>query len=50
MTRDAVIARLTELFAEHPKLAFCYRDYEHATDDDLRSALEDVLSVTERGE
>lgn len=50
MARDAVIARMSALFAEHPQLGFCYREFEHATDDDLRSALEDVLSVLERSE
>lgn len=50
MARDAVMARLSALFAERPQLGLCYREYEHATDDDLRSALEDVLSVIERGE
>jgi hypothetical protein len=50
MARDAVVARLSALFAEHPQLGLCYREFEEATDDDLRSALEDVLSVLERDE
>lgn len=50
MARDAVIARLSALFAERPQLAFCYRDYEQATDGDLRSALEDVLSILQLDE
>ena len=49
MARDQVIAALNKLFAERPQLAFCHRDFERATDEDLRSALEDALSVIERG-
>lgn len=45
MARDKVIASLKELFVRHPGLVFCYRDFEQTTDEDLRSALEDALSL-----
>jgi hypothetical protein len=45
MARDKVIASLKELFVRHPQLQFCYREFEQATDEDLRSALEDALSL-----
>lgn len=47
MARDKVIARLRDLFVRHPQLQFCYRDFEQATDEDLRSALEDALSIVD---
>jgi hypothetical protein len=44
------IARLTQVKIEHPELQFAFRDYEHMSPDDLRSALEDVVSLIERGD
>ena len=49
MARAHVRAQLDALCAQHPTLAFCYRELETVTDDDLRSALEDALSLIERG-
>jgi len=45
-----VVARLTELRAQHPDMAFAHLDYAHMTDEDLRSALEDAESLIERGD
>lgn len=50
MSLDRVRAYLTELRDGHPTMAFACRDYEQMTDDDLRSALEDALSLVERGD
>ena len=44
------IAKLTEIKVAHPELQFAFRDYEHMSPDDLRSALEDVVSLIERGD
>lgn len=49
MARDQILAQLSALRAQHPTLAFCHRELEAVTDDDLRSALEDALSLVERG-
>jgi hypothetical protein len=43
-------AKLTQVKIEHPELQFAFRDYEHMSGDDLRSALEDVVSLIERGD
>ena len=45
-----VIARLTELRAQHPDMAFAHLAFEEMTDEDLRSALEDAESLIERGD
>ncbi len=45
-----VIARLTALRGQYPTMQFAHRDYEHMSDEDLRSALEDVESLVERGD
>jgi hypothetical protein len=50
MSREQIIARLTELRVLHPDLQFAHRDYDMLTDVDLRSALEDAESLVERGE
>jgi len=50
MSPAHVIARLTELRGQHPDMAFAHLDYEHMTDEDLRSALEDAESLFERRE
>ena len=49
MSLDQVIARLTEAKVQYPDLSFAHRDYEHLSETDLRSALEDVESLIERG-
>ncbi len=43
-----VMARLTDLRATHPDLGFAHRHFEHLSEDDLRSALEDIESLIER--
>ena len=45
-----VIARLTEVRTQYPEMQLAHRDFEHLSDDDLRSALEDVESLIERME
>jgi hypothetical protein len=50
MSPTHVMARLNELCAQHPEMQFAHRDYEHLSDDDLRSALEDAESLIERGD
>lgn len=45
-----VLARMQELFGLHPDMQLAYRDYEHLSDDDRRSALEDMESLVERGD
>ena len=43
-------AYLTELRDVHPTMQFACRDYDHMADEDLRSALEDAMSLIERGD
>ena len=50
MSPARVIADLTALCAGHPSMTFACRDYEQMTDEDLRSALEDAMSLVERGD
>ena len=50
MSLDRVRAYLTELRDVHPTMQFACRDYDHMTDEDLRSALEDAMSLVERGD
>jgi len=50
MSPAQAIARLTELRGLHPDMAFAHLDYDHMTDEDLRSALEDAELLFERGE
>ena len=50
MTRDAILARIGELCFAHPQVVLAHRDFESMTDDDLRSALEDVEATLERSE
>lgn len=45
MSRAEVIAQLNQLRAQHPRLQYAHRDCEAMTDDDLRSALEDALTL-----
>jgi hypothetical protein len=49
MNPAQIIARLTEVRAMYPDMQFAHRDYEHLSETDLRSALEDVESLIERG-
>jgi hypothetical protein len=49
MSPAQILARLDELRGLHPEMQFAHRDFEHVSDDDLRSALEDVESLIERG-
>ncbi len=49
MSPAQVIQRLNERRAAYPDLSFAHRDYEHLSETDLRSALEDVESLIERG-
>jgi hypothetical protein len=48
MERPSLFARLGEILAGQPRVVFAYRDFEHMTDDDLRSALEDAEQMLER--
>ena len=48
MARDAVFARLRDLWTMHPELQLAHRDCTGMSDDDLRSALEDAESMIER--
>lgn len=45
-----IFARFAEIRRAHPNMQFAFRDFEHMSVDDLRSALEDVESLIERGE
>ena len=47
MSRSEVIARLREIQARYPHMQYAHRDCETMTDDDMRSALEDALTLTE---
>lgn len=44
-----VLAQLKQFCRLHPEMQFAHRNYEHMSKDDLRSALEDVMSLHERG-
>ena len=48
MARDAIVNRLGELLAAHPRAVFAHRDFTSMSDDDLRSALEDAEFMTEQ--
>ena len=50
LARSEAIARLTGVWAQHPELQFAHRECDEMTDDDLRSALEDAMSLIERPE
>ena len=43
-----VFAWLDDLRAQHPTMQLAYRDYEHLSETDARSALEDALSLIEQ--
>ena len=48
LTRSELIAELSAVWTKHPELQFAHRECDEMTDDDLRSALEDALSLIER--
>ncbi len=50
MSLAEVFAELTRFKVEHPELQLAFRDFEHMSLDDAHSALEDVVSLTERGD
>lgn len=43
-----MMARFAELRGVHADLAVAHRDFDHLSEDDLRSALEDIESLIER--
>src|SRR5687768_13002450 len=47
MSPAQVIARLGELRMLHPEMQFAHRNFDHLSDMDLRSALEDAESLHE---
>ena len=42
-----VFAWLNDLRVEHPTMQFAHRDFDHLSETDARSALEDALSLVE---
>ena len=48
IARDAVERWLRELFAAYPTAVIAHRDLTELSDDDLRTALEDALTLIER--
>ena len=50
MSPAQILARLGELRVLHPQMQFAHRSCEQLSDDDLRSALEAVESLIERGD
>jgi hypothetical protein len=48
MPRSSLLQRLGELLAAQPRAVFAFRDLDRMSDDDLRNALEDALSMIER--
>jgi hypothetical protein len=46
MTREEVIAELTQVRTNYPGLQYAHRDSETLSDHDLRSMLEDALRLT----
>lgn len=48
MARDAMERWLSELFATYPNGVLAHRDLTELSDDDLRTALEDALTLVER--
>ena len=48
LARDAVERWLGEVFASHPGAVFAHRDFTSMSDHDLRTALEDALTLIER--
>lgn len=50
LSRSETMTWLSQLWTRHPELQFAHRECDEMTDDDLRSALEDAVSITERVE
>ena len=50
MSPSHVFAELTEMVRVHPDLHCAHRDLTHLSESDLRSALEDAMSLVERKE
>jgi hypothetical protein len=50
MSDSDVLRELKQLCRLHPEMQFAHRNYEDMSTDDLRSALEDVMSLHERGD
>lgn len=48
MQRPSLLQRLGELLAVQRRTVYAFRDLDAMSDDDLRNALEDALSMTER--
>jgi hypothetical protein len=48
MVREALERTFTNLLATHPDSVVAFRDLTEMSDDDLRTALEDALSLIER--
>ena len=48
LTRGELLAELSSVWTAQPQLQFAHRECDEMTDDDLRSALEDALSLIER--
>jgi hypothetical protein len=48
MERPSLLARLGELLAPRPRAMLAFRDLEAMSDDDLRNALEDAMTMIER--
>jgi len=46
--RPSLLGWLGELLTLHPGTVFAFRDLEEMSDDDLRNALEDALTLIER--
>ena len=48
MPRSSLLQRLGELLAAQPRAVYAFRDLDSMSEDDLRNALEDALSMIER--
>lgn len=48
LARDAVERWISEIAATHPDMVLAHRDLTEMSDDDLRTALEDALTLIER--
>ncbi|RYG75661.1 hypothetical protein EON77_10955 [bacterium] len=48
MARDAVERWISDIAATHPAMVLAHRDLTEMSDDDLRTALEDALTLIER--
>ena len=48
MERPTLLHHLAEVLGGQPRAVYAFRDLDVMSDDDLRNALEDALSITER--